>query len=334
MYNNFASVNICDKESLSQKKLARLRNNEVFTNTLARLILDGLQRYDITGLPETCDKRVIKESFLWNGSCFIFEKNDDLISLPGMPTDEYNIYGNPRYAYVYGLQGYNEKISLYIPGGDISDFVRKGFFKVAGKGYNGVFIRENYICFPFINHVIDYAGAISDTIRTLDIVRSNLKQPFVVVAEESIINSVKRFFEQRNENLEYIISSGVFPVDKIKLLPIDVNALALKDATDLIEWYYNRFYELCGVNSNSNPDKKAELTTAEIQANADIVKIQCDKTIECLEEHFDIVNKVFGTQIKVVKKYENAVKSSNLTTDDNNKDDTSVINESEDKENV
>ena len=120
----------------------------------------------------------------------------------------------------------------------------------------------------------------------------------------------------RNENMEYLISSGVFPVDKIKLLPIDTNATALKDATDLIEWYYNMFYELCGVNSNSNPDKKAELTSFEINANNDIVKIQAEKTLECLEEHFDIVNKVFGTNIKVVER-EPAEKSPENDTQDN-----------------
>lgn len=331
--NNFCNIYLGESSKFTQKKLAKLKNNISFNNTMGRLILDGLQRYDIEGLPETCDKRTVKESLLWNASVFFFEKNNNLLSLPGAPTDAFNIYGNPKYAYVYGKQGFNEKISLYIPGGDMSDFVRKTFYKVAGKGYSGVYVRENYITFPFINHVIDYASAISDTMRTLDIVRSNLKQPFVVVAEESVINSVKRFFEQRNDNLEYIVSSGVFPVDKIKLLPFDVNALALKDATDLIEWYYNMFYELCGVNSNSNPDKKAELTTAEITANNDIVKIQADKTIECLEEHFDIVNKVFGTHIKVVKD-ESADKSSVINNTDDTNNDTSIINESEDIENV
>lgn len=318
--NNFCSI-YTDPKSLSQKKLAQIKNNITLTNTMGRLILDALHRYDIKGLPETCNKRVVKESFLWHGSCMFFDKNDSLLSLPGMPTDEFNIYGDPKFGYVYGRQGFNEKISLYIPGGDISDFIRKTFFRVAGKGYQGVFVRENYICFPFINHVIDYATAIADTMRTLDVVRANIKQPFICVAEESVINSVKKFFEMRNENMEYLISSGVFPVDKIKLLPIDTNATALKDATDLIEWYYNMFYELCGVNSNSNPDKKAELTSFEINANNDIVKIQAEKTLECLEEHFDIVNKVFGTNIKVVERDQAENSPENDTQDNDDPED-------------
>ncbi len=326
---NYASIWTGDNTALSQKKLAKIKNDITFTNTLARLILDALQRYDIEGLPETCDKRVVKESFLWHGSCMLFDKNDNLISLPGMPTDDFNVYGNPKYGWVYGRQGFNEKISLYIPGGELSDFVRKTFFKVAGKGYQGVYVRENYICFPFINHVIDYASAIADTMRTLDVVRSNIKQPFIVVAEQSVVNSVKEFFKARNENLEYLVDSGVFPVDKIKLLPIDTNATALKDATDLIEWYYNMFYELCGVNSNSNPDKKAELTTAEITANNDIVLIQAQKTLECLEEHFDIVNKVFGTHIKVVERKEADPQETNPTEQDTDDKDNQEVEDNE-----
>lgn len=302
--SNLASIYTGGKDSLSQRKLAKIKNDICFTNTFSRLVLDGLQRYDIKGLPETCNKRVVKESFLWHGSCVFFEKSGNLIALPGAQTEDFNIYGDAKYAFVWGRQGFNEKISLYIPGGDISDFVRKTLYKVAGKGYQGVFVRENYICFPFINHCIDYASAISDTMRTLDVVRANIKNPFIMVAEQSVINSVKRFFQQRNENLEYIVDSGVFPVDKVKLLPIDTNATALKDATDLIEWYYNMFYELCGINTNANPDKKAELTSFEINANNDIVKVQADKTMECLQEHFDIVNKVYGTNIQVVAQSE------------------------------
>lgn len=320
-YNGLVNICLGDDNNKTQKKLAKFKNAREFQNVFARLVNDAMQRYSFDGLPDTVSERVLKEALLWRACAVFFEKEGNLICLPGGATQDFNVYGDTKYAYVWGRNGFNEKVELYIPGSDESNFL-KGTLNTVGSGkYKGVYVRENRIVFPFINYCIEYAEAIADTMRTLDVVRANAKQPFVCVAEESIISSVKKFFEQRNDNQEYIVSSGVFPADKIKLLPFETNTSSLKDATDLIEWYYNKFYELCGVNSNANPDKKAEITSLEITANNGLTEIQSDKVTDVLQEHLDTVNKIFGTSITVKAKENPAMVKSDITDNNDNKED-------------
>lgn len=311
--DNLFNIYIKDGD-ITRKKLAKYKNIRSFQNVFARLVNDALQRYSFKNLPETISERVLKEALLWRASAIFFEKNDNLLCLPGGATENFNVYGDTKYGYVWGRNGFNEKIELYIPGSDESSFLSDTMNGKGSKNYKGVFVRENRILFPFMEYCIEYAEAISDSMRTLDIVRANLKQPFIIVAEESTIGTVKKFMDSRANNEEYIVSSGVFPVDKIKLLPIDTNSTSLKDTTDLIEWYYNKFSELCGVNSNANPDKKAEITSLEINANNEITDVQSDKVIDCLEEHIDIVNKIFGTNIKVERQGGDSKKVMNKNT--------------------
>lgn len=297
---------------MSVKKLARYKNKTVWQNVFAKMVQDGLNRYDFEGLPETISKRVLLQSLMWYGSAAIFEKNGGLLCLPCVPNgDGWNVYGDPASGWLFSSIGQlNEPVKLYLPGSDENAFLKKTNGVASRNGnIKGVFIRENAICYPFVRQIMYYADAISDTMRTLDVCRQNIKQPFIIVAEESIVNSVKKFFKDRDDNMEYIVSSGVFPAEKIKLLPFETNSEALKDTTALIDWYFNKFKELCGVDNNGNIDKKGEnLISREISVNEEYTDGGVDECLDYIQKSLDDVNKLYGTNIKVVRKH----KASNI----------------------
>lgn len=302
----FAPINLTlNGKVKTNKKLAQYKNNIEFQNVFARLVKIALSRYGFENLPETVNDRVLKMALLFHGSVCFFEMEGNVLALPAMPNANLTLYGDFKNCFVYGRNGYNANIPLFIHGGDDSKIVNEGYKTLPeNKRPRGVWVRENELVFPFLNYCITYADKIADCMRTLDVSRTNIKRPYIITAEEQIVNSVKRFFEDRDDNVNYIVSSGVFPADKINLLPIQTTSDSLKACTDLIEWYLNDFYTLCGLNSNANSDKKERLLVDEVNANNESTASNIDSMLNYIQAQLDDVNKYLGTNITIVKNTE------------------------------
>lgn len=310
LQNYATQIDLTGAKSL--RKIAKAKNAIEFQNTFARCFRDAISRYEITGLPETISQRVVLMALACYGSVIFFERDGRWLALPGGATENFNIYGDPMYGWVWGRNGYNERIRLYIPGGDDDDFLTKGVGETEGHGeMRGVFIRENAICFPFMAYAYEYASAISDSMRTLDVCRQNIKQPYIITAEEAIVNSVKEFFKTRNENVEAIISSGVFPADKISLLPFSTNADNLKNATDMIEWYWNQWDMLCGKHGNANPDKKERLIVDEVNSGNEKSDENVESCIKYIQEGLNLFNEISGYNAQCVSTAEEGKEENN-----------------------
>lgn len=305
MINFQIPLTIGEIGKMNKKKLATFKNNISFQNVFSRLVQDGLDRYDFEGLPETMSKRVILQSLLWYAGTVFFEKDGAIYALPGVPSgDGFNVNGDPGSAWVFSKNGmFNEEISIYLPGSDESSFLKKTNAYSVKHKLKGVYVWENRLRFPFINQTMFFAQAISDTMRTLDVCRQNIKNPFIITAEESVVPTVKKYFETRDNNEEYIISSGIFDATKVQVIPLTTNSDTLSSCTELIEWYENKYRELCGVDSNSQIDKKGEnLIQAELDVNNMYTEMSVQKCIDTINEGLDNVNKIFGTSIKCVPK--------------------------------
>lgn len=297
--NNFSNIFI-DGQGKTAKKLAKYKNVIEFQNIFSLLCNEALTQMPvIEGLPDTINARVIRESILWHGGFVIFEKNGSYLALPGHPTGNFTLYGDPVAANVYGRNGFIEEVPLYIPNGYDKTVREKTGGGEAPEEGKGVWIRANNLVFPFVEYVIEYADKIADTLRTLDITRANIKRPYVVVAEESIMNTVKAFFNSRDNNEDFIISSGVFPADKIKLLPFDTNAENLRDCTMLVEWYYSQFRQIIGVSSPGTVDKKAEVTTAELFSHEGVEQLHIKMIDDVLTEGIEFANKSLGLNLSI-----------------------------------
>lgn len=316
LFNIYLGAN--DMGKMTKTKLNKLKNNYLYQITFTRLMHDALNRYTLKKLPDTMSERVVLQSFLWYGSVIMFEKDGAYVSLPGVPSGKgWNAYGDTAEAWVFSMNGvFNEPVDIYLPGEDKSSFLKRTTSGFNAAKPRGVLVRENATMFPFINTVMYYSQAISDSMRTLDVCRQNIKQPFIITAEESIVNSVKKFFDERDNNNEYIISSGVFAADRISLLPIQTNSDSLNAATELVDWYENKYRELCGIDNNSQIDKKGEnLIQSEVSVNDMYTQNSVDKCIEYIQSGLDDVNKLFGLDIRVEPKRKELIKNENIFRD-------------------
>lgn len=300
--NNIVSSIWLDSNGKTMKKMAQYKNQIEFMNIFAMLVNEALSsRYDIEGQPDTVNPRVVLESLLWYGSVGFFMKDGAVLALPGLPTASYTLYGDPTQMIVHGRNGYVDTVKLFIPNGDDSSLVRSSTNGTAPKDGTGVWVRENRLAFPFINYCVEYADKIADTLRTLDITRMNIKRPYYIVAEEQIINSVKAFFNKRDNNEEYIVSSGIFPADKIKMMPFENNPENIRDCTMLVEWYLNQFRMLEGLNSPTTVDKKAQISVDEFNSGSEISDVKKATDVEYLQQQLDFANEKLGTSMKIKK---------------------------------
>lgn len=287
-------------KSKTQKKIAEFKNNIAWQNAYHHFATKGLSRYEIENLEPCMSDRVVHSTLLYHGTMCVFEKDGAILALPAAPSGNPNLNGDYKSCWVYGRNGFNEEIPLFIPGAEENDLMKRGYLNLnQNEKPRGVFIRENPFMYPFINYCIDYAEKVADTMRTIDVTRANIKRPYIIAAEEQLVPTVKKFFEQRDNNMEYIVSTGVFPADKIAILPFETNAEAIKVGTDLIEWYYNDFDNKCFNNSNANPDKKERLLVDEVNSNNQSRDKEKEKFRSFLQGQLDFCNKCLGTNLKL-----------------------------------
>lgn len=287
-------------KSKTQKRIAEFKNNIAWQNAYHHFATKGLSRYEIDNLEPCMSDRVVHSTMLYHGSMCVFEKDGAILALPAAPSGNPNLNGDYKSCWVYGRNGFNEEIPLFIPGAEENDLMKRGYLNLnQNEKPRGVFIRENPFMYPFINYCIDYAEKVADTMRTIDVTRANIKRPYIIAAEEQLVPTVKKFFEQRDCNMEYIVSTGVFPADKIAILPFETNAEAIKVGTDLIEWYYNDFDNKCFNNSNANPDKKERLLVDEVNSNNQSRDKEKEKFRNFLQGQLDFCNECLGTNLQL-----------------------------------
>lgn len=288
----------------SRAKMRKWENDMQYQITFIRLVNEALQRYKIKGLPGTMSERVILQSLLWYGAVVFYEYDEKLFALPGVPTGNgFNIYGDPGSAWVYSLYNgqFNKEIKLYIPGSDEASFLKQLIGNRQSGQPTGVIVWDNKMRYPFINTVWFFARCIADCYRTLDITRYWLKRPLLLSGPEESSESVKKVIAGLDENPDAVYLSDKLGVQKTtQLFNTNANGQNLQDVTGILEWYENKFRELCGLDSNAQMDKKGEnLITAEITVNDQYQQMSLDKSLDEIQEGLDNVNKFFGLNLSV-----------------------------------
>lgn len=308
------------------KKLRKLENAYTQQLVFVSLANLALQRYHITGLPDTMSERTILQSLLWYGSVVFFRKDGNVFALPGVPTgDGYNVYGDPGSAWVFSR--YNGKmyksVKLYIPGSDESVFLKELIGSRQEGDPAGVIVWENSMRYPFINTVAYYSEKIADCYRTLDITRYWLKRPLLLAGPEESAEGVKKVIQDLDENPNAVYLSDKLGISKTtQLFNTNANGQNLQDITGLLEWYESKFRELCGIDSNSQIDKKGEnLISDEISVNDQYQALSLDESLKEIQKWLDVVNKFFGFSLRVEK--------NEIIKDGDNDDDVSGVHETE-----
>ena len=293
---------------MNKSKMAKYKNAIVFQNNWFQFFEDAMSRYKIVEkgkdtLPETLSERVILQSFIWYANAVFFDKGNNIFALPGVPDGSgFNWYGNPAGAWIYSRNGrLNENVKLYIPGSDESAFLKETNGYIDGGKIKGVIVYENKSRVPFIRPMMYYCEQVSDTFRTLEVARKQLKVPYIIFAEESVRKTVVDDLNRRNDNEENIIGTGVYDPNKVNIFPIQGATESIPRAVELIEWYTGKWKELCGIDNNSQIDKKGEnLIQAELDVGQDYTDLALEKIKPVISEGLDDVRKIFGLDLEVI----------------------------------
>lgn len=305
-FNIFLGGGVLGK--MNKSKMTKYKNEMVFQNIWFQLLQDAMTRYKIVEkgketLPETISERVILQSFIWYGNIVFFEKNGSIFALPGVPDGSgFNMYGDPAGAWIFSRNGrLNENVKLYMPGMDESSLIRETNSTVPGGKVKGVIVYENKTRTPFLRPMMYYADQISDTMRTLEVAREQLKQPYMIFAEESVRKTIEDDLQRRKNNEDHIIGTGVYDPNKVAVFPLQGVTETIPRAVELIEWYWGKWKELCGIDNNAQIDKKGEnLIQAELDVGEEYTDNALNKVKPTIEEGLDDVRKIFGLDLEII----------------------------------
>lgn len=284
-----------------KKKKNKFENILEFQNTFTDFILTYINSYKIEGLPNTCDERTIKLSFLTRGKVCIFEENNNLFSLPFSSDGSINMYGYPAGGYVFSRNGINKAVKLIIPGTETEGV--KELEKTIGaeikKRPEGVLILDNDLLYPLILYIQRMSERIADCQRSIDILVRAAKSPLIITTEDSKVESLKRTLKAIDDNSFYILGEGNLPISSLKTLDSGVKSEMIKTLYEYKKSLVAEVLEMLSINSN--PDyKKERLIVDEINVNNENCYQNLEKRIETQNKYFEIVNKKYGTNIKCV----------------------------------
>lgn len=286
-------------KNLNERKLAKYETDREFINTFNRLFNTALNTFRWEGLPATCNERFLEISLMLYGNALIADRDGAFVNLACASGGEINIYGEPLTAYGYGLNGWNKKYNLYIDGMEESRVVLDGVARDGSENYNAVMCRDNKVSYPYVNYVFMAAQRLTRTMRTMDVVCQNLKQPVIITCEESMVKTVRETLNQRGDNVSAIISSGKLPIDSFKVWDTKANPETLKAMWEHYGNLDGKIKELFGVNSNEQVDKKERLLVDEVNANNEAAEQSVEHRLAERQLFCERVNRAFGLNLSV-----------------------------------
>lgn len=306
-YGDIAAINLTGANLPRDK--TKTRNFEAYWLWFTRLMNLVLSAFKVTGdsIPDTIDKRTIKQSIFFYDSFSIFRVNNVDLSLPALPAGDLTIYGYPRTANVFSRNGFiageqTPKIHVLSPNGNdiiVSQGAGGELLPASGVMGAGYIIRAHEAFMPLVRYTAEYAWKISDTIRTIEVMSVKMKNPYIIFCAEEMRKTVERYFQQIRNNDDLVITTGIFDPNKVVIQQTEINPESIKAAKELVEWYLSQFVEMIGINSNPAPDKGERLITAEANSNNELIDLNIDPMIDYMNEQLETAADFFGWDMKI-----------------------------------
>lgn len=285
---------------MKPRLINKFKNNNELQNRLMTWTNTAINMYKWNGLTDSMSERMLELSFLLRGSAMIAEINGAYYTLACNPGSDYTMYGEPTKAFGTGFNGFNREFRLYIPGADEGKLLRETTGLRASMNYEAVLGWDNKARYPYINYIINSCLRAADIKRSEDVVRNNMKKPAIVTCEESMVNSVKQAFKDKDDNNEVIvIALGNFSPESIKVWDLKVDPSILKEFADAGEREENYLREVFGLNALPNADKRERLITDEANANNEATKTNGDIRLIMREQFCEHVNTAFDLNLSV-----------------------------------
>lgn len=247
---------------------------------LEKLYNIALTRFEWDGLPEYCDERYIELNMLWNGHVVWFKDEEiGLTCLPFVQNSHPDIFGNPTAVSAFSYNGY------YHPG---------------LTAENSVLMWDNFGRTPEIPAIEKYASVLAKIDRTIDVNLNNLKQPLVIVCDDSEKLTYANALQDYERNEYVILGLKTFGKDSFQILAPNESATSFNvdKLFNVKRSVWSEALSFLGVETTTR-EKAERLTHQESAMQYGEIEMYRELHLAPRQAAADKVNAMFGTNIEV-----------------------------------
>lgn len=256
-------------------------DKKVSARTYINYMLIRLQKmFKYENLPDTLHREFIELYLMQSGSAFLTKVNDDLYVFQGTMGGEPDPYYRP---------------TLYIvanPGLKLNKI-----YKLWGE--DGILLRNDSLWLGLFPLMARYSTMLAENLVTLRVADIILRALSLLTAPDDATKVAGEMYLKKLEKGELgVIGENRF-FDGIKMQsPPSNNGSYLTQFIELQQYLKASFFNEIGLNANYNMKREA-IMEGESNLNKDSLLPLCEEMLRCRQEDFQLVNDLYGTNIKV-----------------------------------
>ena len=267
---------------------ANIMNNDTYNYNLNRLKLKAMSMFKWKNLPSEIDERYIELMLMQIGYVCFF-KVDEKVDV----NSNIALLDGTYFALQCTLGG---RYNVYNLPTEYQINTASGFHTERDKS-NSVIIYNNNLHQPTLPTLMLYAKRITNVERTIDVNLNKLKRPYIYIADDSQVMTMKKLFEDIENNEDLILSRKNIEMTQLE----SVSNITPNNTIDLFT-LKKRFYNEClndiGIKSLAS-DKKERLVSDEVTANDEDVLVSRYSMLNARKMACKQINEMFGLNIDV-----------------------------------
>lgn len=244
-------------------------------------------------IPEDClNKMLLTEGFVfftkWKGTTMRGEERDQFYVFRGNLGDVIDAYYRPT------------KIIIANPGANcMTDFILDKQKRGTYYGEKGVIIRNDTLYHGLMPLIKRYAYLLAENILTMRSADVFLRIIALISGQDDkTLLSADEFIRAIENGKMKAVAEGKF-FEGVKMQsPPSNNGSYLTQFIEYQQYFLGSFFNEIGLNANFNM-KRESIAKSESSLNEDSMLPLCQNMLKCRQEDFDVVNEMFGLNIKV-----------------------------------
>ena len=244
--------------------------------------------YDYENMPVSVNKEYLERSLLFNGYCFYF--NDDVLgnlTLAGVYFGR-DVYGYPVRFTARGLNGKYTK-------------------KLTNKDCIMIYDNKERQC--ILNVLSIQASRLADLVTAAQANIRKQKTPYIIVADDDTLITMQNILRDIDGNLPEVIAKKGFNKDDLQVWNLTA-PLIVGELREEFNALFNETLTFIGI-PNVQMQKKERLITDEVIRSLGGAEANSCRRYKSRVEAFDKVNRMFGTDIKVINNFWNGTEDKN-----------------------
>lgn len=285
------------KKRQDTKQLALMQDIQESLNLFCMTLCMYSTEYE--NLPEEIPNWIMEEYLYTHGNYVFLEQDGVYCVCSSSAIQELNIYGLPNKVTPISRNG-----SPFAPR-NISSFAINNGGKTRVEKQNAVLARNNYWAIPTQVLIYPYINRLCFLWQSLGINASMARIKSIIRGNKDSAKTLDRVFQQTfGSRKPFIVVNEYMNDSQVDKLDFEY-ANQQKDLWDDFDKTFNLMLNICGINSNSQSDKKERLLVDEVNSNNELVSIMKSSRTSMRKEAIKQINKIFSLDIRVKECYNN-----------------------------